>query len=255
VRAALVSLRGAVLETLANPVALWSQSTIMVVNNAVWVGFWFAFFEQTTDLRGWDLNGVLQLWAVLTAVAGIALGLLANCRAIARLVVDGGLDAVLTLPVPPLAWILARRVEATNLGDGLFGLVLFALTGPLTPGRIAVFAFVVACGTAVLTGFLVVVESLVFFTGDGEFGRLAFNAIVTLSSYPTDIFSGVVRLLLYTLVPAAFVSAVPARLLTRFDPGLAALLLAAAVLAAVAGWATFTLGLRRYTSGSAWTRA
>jgi hypothetical protein len=48
---------------------------------------------------------------------------------------------------------------------------------------------------------------------------------------------------------------VPARLLTRFDPGLAALLLAAAVLAAAAGWATFTLGLRRYTSGSAWTRA
>ena len=63
--------------------------------------------------------------AVITAAAGIALGVLANARRIGSMAVDGHLDAVLTLPVPPLAHVLLRRVEATNVGDLAFGLILF----------------------------------------------------------------------------------------------------------------------------------
>jgi hypothetical protein len=40
-----------------------------------------------------------------------------------------------------------------------------------------------------------------------------------------------------------------------FDPRVAAGSLAVALGFAFAGWATFTLGLRRYTSGAVWTRA
>jgi len=50
------------------------------------------------------------------------------------------------------------------------------------------------------------------------------------------------------------VSSVPARLIADFDACSAAWLVAVAALFAFAGWATFTLGLRRYTSGSVWTR-
>jgi hypothetical protein len=48
---------------------------------------------------------------------------------------------------------------------------------------------------------------------------------------------------------------VPARLVDDFDPGRALGLAAAATVFAVAASATFTAGLRRYTSGSIWTRA
>lgn len=75
------------------------------------------------------------------------------------------------------------------------------------------------------------------------------------AAYPVDVFSGAAKVLLYTVVPAAFVGAVPARLLDSFDPLTAAAAVGVALLFAVAGWATFTLGLRRYTSGAAWSRA
>jgi len=62
-------------------------------------------------------------------------------------------------------------------------------------------------------------------------------------------------MLLYTVVPAAFVGAVPARLVESFDPLVAAGSVGVALLFALAGWGAFTLGLRRYTSGATWTRA
>ena len=79
--------------------------------------------------------------------------------------------------------------------------------------------------------------------------------MVMLGSYPIDVFAGVAKVVLFTIVPAAFVSSVPARLIDSFAIGTALQLGAVAVAFAVAGWGAFTIGLRRYTSGSVWTRA
>jgi ABC-type uncharacterized transport system permease subunit len=69
-----------------------------------------------------------------------------------------------------------------------------------------------------------------------------------------DMFAGVAKLVVHSVLPAAFVAAVPARLVDSFDTGQALALGAAATTFALAGWLVFTVGLRRYTSGSVWTR-
>ena len=97
--------------------------------------------------------------------------------------------------------------------------------------------------------------SLAFFVGRSEGGELGFHAIILLGSYPVDIFAGAAKVVLYTAVPAAFVSSVPAGLVEDFELGEAAFLATIAVTFATAAWTTFTLGLRRYTSGSVWTRS
>ena len=168
---------------------------------------------------------------------------------------EGGLDAVLTLPVPPLAHLLVRRVEPINLGDLAFGLVLFAVAGHPTPTRTLTFLAVVAASTTLMTGFMVLAGSLAFFAGRSEGGELGFQAMLTMGAYPVDVFAGAARVVLHTLVPAAFVSAVPARLVEDPSLGSALGLAAAAAGFALAGWATFRVGLRRYASGAVWTRA
>lgn len=81
-------------------------------------------------VHGWDGHRILLLLAVLTTAGGVTLGLFANARRIGTMAVEGELDAVLSLPVPPLAYVLLRRVEPTNLGDLVFGVTLFAVAGP-----------------------------------------------------------------------------------------------------------------------------
>jgi ABC-2 type transport system permease protein len=249
------TLRAAFAEAAANRAALASSMVTMALNDLVWVVFWVLFFRRVGTVRGWDAESILVLQAVLTTAGGAALGLLANARKVGRMAVDGELDGILSLPVPPLAYLLIRRIEPVNLGDVTFGLVLFVVACDPTPVRIAAFAGVVVAVVTLMTGFMVLTGSLAFFAGRSEAGELGFHAILLLGSYPVDMFAGVAKLVLLTVVPAAFVSAVPARIVSSFDAGLALALAGVASVFALAGWLTFTAGLRRYTSGSLWTRA
>jgi ABC-2 type transport system permease protein len=253
-RGLLATLRNAVAEARSNRAALVSQVSIMVLNDIVWVVFWVLFFRRVGSVRGWDGDRILLLLAVLTSAGGIALGILANARRVGTLAVDGHLDSVLALPVPPLAHLLVRRIEAVNVGDLVFGVLLFLTLGRPTVARTAVFVGAVAAVAVLLTGFLVLTGSLAFFIGRNEGGELGFQAMILLGAYPVDIFAGAIKVLLYTVVPAAFVSSVPARLIEDFDVVDALWLAGVAGTFALAGWTAFTLGLRRYTSGSVWTQ-
>ena len=247
--------RSALAEVVAKPRAMAAQMTVMAINDFVWVVFWVLFFDRVGTLGGWDRDSIILLQAVLTAAGGLSLGLFANARRIGSMAVDGDLDAVLALPVAPLPFVLLRRVEPVNLGDLAFGVALFLVAGHPTPARAAMFALVVVASATLLTGFLVLTGALAFFIGRSESGELGFHGMLLLGAYPVDLFAGAIRVLLFTVVPAAFVSAVPARLIEDFDASRALALTAAAATFAVAATATFTLGLRRYTSGSIWTRA
>ena len=254
-RGLLATMRSSLAEATANRASLASQMAVMILNDAVWIVFWWMFFQRVGDVRGWDLERMFLLQAVLTASGGISLGLLANARRVGSMAVEGGLDAVLALPVRPLAHLLVRRVEPTNLGDIAFGLTLFAVAGHPTIQRTAIFIGAVAASAVLVTSCLVLAGSLAFFVGRNEGGELGFHAIVLLGSYPVDVFAGVAKVVLYTVVPAAFISTVPARLIDSFDAGSAFTLAMVSAVFAAAAWTTFTIGLRRYTSGAVWVRA
>jgi ABC-2 type transport system permease protein len=251
-RAAWLTLRTAVTDATARRAAFWTQIAVMVTNDLAWVAFWLLFFHRVPAVNGWDSGRVILLLAVLTSAGGVVLGLLSNSRRIPDLVAAGDLDEVLTLPVATLPHLLLRRVDPTNFGDVLFGVTLFLVAGHPTPARALTFLGGTALAALLLTGFLVATGSLVFFTGRGEPGGLGLHAILLLASYPAGIFGGPAKVVLFTVIPAAFVAAVPATLIDRPDAGDALVLAAAATGFALLGHLLFSLGLRRYTSGSGW---
>ena len=255
VRAMAATSRAAFLEAWANRSGFWTQVMTMVVNDLAWVVFWTLFFHRVGTIRGWDTSRVLLLLAVVTTAAGFVLGVLANARAVGRMAAAGELDATLSLPVNPLGHLLVRRINTTNLGDIAFGVVLFLVAGHPTLERTAIFAVCVAASAALVTGFLLATGSLSMFLGRDDAGELSFHAMLMFSTYPVEIFGGGARFFLMTLLPAAFVASVPARLIDDFDPMWMLALLACAAVFVVVGVATFSAGLRRYTSGAVWTRA
>jgi ABC-2 type transport system permease protein len=120
---------------------------------------------------------------------------------------------------------------------------------------LALFGVLGLLSAGVVMGFLILAGSTAFFTGRAEFGEFSFHTIVLLGSYPVDIFSGVARVMMFTVVPAAFVATIPARLVVDFSWANAASLAAVSALFLSAGAVAFHAGLRRYTSGALWTRA
>jgi ABC-2 type transport system permease protein len=255
VTVALATVRTAFLEAWSNRRGFWFQVAIMVANDVAWVVFWVLFFDKVGSLRGWDTNRVLLLFAILTTVTGTGLGLLANARRLGELIAGGGLDAALALPTNPLTHLLTRRVDTALLGDLAFGPVLFVAAGHPTPERTAVFLFGAVCGSVVLVGFLVALGSMTLFAGGrGEQADLGFQAILIFASYPLDVFGGLTKLFLFTAVPAAFVTGLPTSLVDSFRWQTALGAAAAAAFFALLAVVSFGVGLRRYSSGSLWTR-
>lgn len=238
----------------ANPRAFWVQLSVMAANDVVWIVFWALFFHRVGTMRGWDVDRIILLQAVLTTGGGITLGLLANARHIGRIIHTGELDATLATPTRPLPQLLLGRIEPIGLGDLVYGIALFGILGDPTPARAAIFIFSALCAATVMTAFLTLTGSSSFFTARSDPTDLGFHAILLFGSYPVDIFRGAASLILHFAIPAAFVAAVPAKLIDDFTITRALSLAAAAAVTAAAAAAHFTVGLRRYTSGATWTR-
>jgi len=146
---------------------------------------------------------------------------------------------------------LVSRSDLSGLGDVAFGLAAFCLFTPVTLGRLALFVIVSLASCTVYTCFAVIAGSVAFFIGNAQTISLQLlGALITFGGYPGSIFKGLVRAVLYSVIPVGFVVYVPVSLLRSFSVAhLAGLLAFAAAIAWAASW-LFGAGLRRYESGN-----
>ena len=255
-RSLLATMRTAFREAWTNRRSFWLQVSFMLANDAALILFWILFFHKVGNVRGWDFSHLLVLFGILSTITGISMGVLGNARRLGQVIADGGLDAALTLPVDPLGYLLVRTVDTALLGDLAFGPAMFALSGQATLPRVAAYVLACICGTAVCVSFLVILGSATLYLGGrGEQGDVGFHALLMLASYPLDVFGGAVKLILFTALPAAFITGVPTEVVTTFDWNRAGLMLAVSVGAVILARAVFQAGLARYRSGALWSRA
>ena len=228
-----------------------TQCLGMMLNDAIMFVFWWMYFQRFPAVRGWELHDVVVLWAVVATSFGLAVTLFGNGSRLAVLIGQGQLDYYLALPKNVLLHVLVSRMSLPGWGDVAFGLCAFLLAGRLDPATIALYVVLVGASMGVFLAFQVLAGSLAFFIGNAEIAATqAQNTLVTLSLYPGSLFRGWTKLLLFTLLPAAFTAHVPVELLRRFDPLRLAALLGFAGASMLLAVLIFSLGLRRYESGN-----
>ncbi len=254
--ATLAIIRAAFKEAVARPAGLALEITVMIANDVVWVLFWLVFSHNTGVVRGWDAERLVLLFAVVACVVGLTNGLFANARHLSRMVTGGELDAVLTLPVRPLSYLLCRRISAFALGDLIFGVVTFAVVAGHSLNNWIALVVAATLGAVVFTSFLVIISAVSLWFNSGPRGsQLGFDIATTFAMYPLDYFGGATKFLLMTVVPVAFIAAVPAAVIYDFALPQFAMLLGAAAAIALVAQASFSAALARYRSGSQWSRA
>jgi ABC-2 type transport system permease protein len=116
---------------------------------------------------------------------------------------------------------------------------------------VAAFLALGVLATAIFISYAVIANSLAFWLGNASaLTNQLQGTLILFSTYPSALFSGPVRVLLYTAIPAGFVAYVPVRLLREWDWTLAAGLGAVAVGSVALASGVFYRGLRRYESGN-----
>lgn len=224
---------------------------MMMLNNAIWIFFWSIYFNSFPIVRGWEFRDVMMIQAVVTAGFGWSATLFGNALRIAYMTANGELDTYLTQPKPVLLNVLVSRMSVTAIGDFLFGWIVYAFFGDRS-----IKGFLLFLAASVLAGliylfFHVLTQSLAFYIGNAEgLGHQFFISFITFTTYPTDIFKGLGKLILFTVLPAGFISYMPIGLLREIQPRYTLGLLAVVVLLALFAVGLFYRGLSRYSSGN-----
>ena len=223
----------------------------MMLNNLMLLFFWTLLFRQFPEIKGWTLTSVVALYSVVATGFGFAVVVFGNCAYVPRIIASGDLDYYLTLPADPLTHVLISRMSISGWGDLLFGVALYLVAVPAAWRTLPLFLLLSGLAGLIYVSFNVAAGSLAFWLGRAE--NLASQlrmALLNFSLYPVDIFPGVVRLLLYTLIPAAFIGSVPAKLIAHFDAGWLLRLIGMAAGSMFLARLIFQWGLRRYESGN-----
>jgi len=242
------NLRGA----MAYRAGFLSAVGFMVLNDAMWIVFWTMFFDRFPVVRGWTLEDVGTLWAITAMGYGASVGFFGNARADGiRVVMSGRLDYYLSLPRGVLLHFISGSVAVAALGDLVFGLGAFLLVVQPDPPRLLLFLGLSLCAAVIFLSFGVLIVSTAFWAGNTEgLGMQLNNALITFSTYPMDLFSGVVKAALFTVVPAGFASYLPVTIVREFDALRLGIVVAFTVASATVSTLVFYAGLRRYESGS-----
>jgi ABC-2 type transport system permease protein len=232
-------------------IAFCMQVFTMIANDSLWLFFWWTYFHQFPLTHGWQATDIVVLWAVTASGFGLCVSLFGNARQIVTLVLNGGLDAYLGMPRYVLLHVCIAATDPTGWGDMLFALGSFLLLVRPDLAHIALFVLLALLVSFIFTAFIVLLSCLAFFLGNTEgLVQQMYGALVTFSTYPMSIFNGAVRVLLFTLIPAGFVSFIPLQLLHQFTWSWMLLMLGGTCFFVLAAAGVFELGLRRYESGN-----
>ncbi len=242
-----VNLAGA----LAYRSAFVMQAAGMALSNAAFIFFWWIAFAQIGGrIGGYDFSDVMFIWAMASTSFGLASVFLGNFNGVSGTIVSGELDVYLLQPKPVIIGLLCNRTSLSAWGDVAYGFILMALTRQSGAAWLVFLPGVVA-GALVTAAIGLCGHTLTFFFGEASLiGRAAVEFSINFCIYPQGIYRGLVRLLMYTLIPAAFVVHVPLSLARSFTwthlIGLACGICVYLLLV----YRFFLYGLRRYESGN-----
>ena len=232
--------------------AFLSQVIGMMLNNFIYFAIWIIFFNRFHDVRGWGINDMYLTFGVLASSFGLVSLLFGNAFNLSDIISKGRLDYYLSMPRPVLLHAVSSRMIPSGMGDFTYGFISYMLSGYFTWDGLLRFVLATLLAAAVFAAFLILIQSLAFWLGVmSNLSALALNAMLTFGIYPITLFDTYAKFILFTIIPAALMGAVPAEFTREFSWETLAELLVGAVLFLLIAIAVFHLGLKRYESGSA----
>lgn len=222
----------------------------MLVNNVFVLLMWFLFFAGFRSVGGWRLADVALLMGLVMVVVGGANVFAGGYRDLAARILRGEIDALLTQPRPVLPRLLAAESVPHGWGDMGMGAVLLLAAAQLGARDLPLLALALLCGFTVFLSCGVMFAALAFWMhGARSLARDLVDFVVLFSVYPGSIWTGGLKFVAYSLLPAGFIVLLPVQLLRHPSLEDAALLAGATLAYALAAAWTFRRGLARYRRG------
>ena len=222
----------------------------MILNNSSFIIQWIIFFSIKDNIGGYNMNKVLLLWALAAATFGFSHFFFKNSYNLSNIITNGKLDAYLVMPKNVLLSAITTDVESSAIGDMLYGYIILFISG-LTIPKFVLFTLFTITGGLIMTSIAVILGSLSFwFHKTDTIADIGNSFITHFATYPDGIFKGIIKILLYTIIPVGIVSYIPIDIMTKFNLSLTAVILLITILFVTLSFIVFNKGLKRYSSSN-----
>jgi len=179
---------------------------------------WMLFFDSFTSVKGWTFQDTaLHLsiawlgWSLVDIIAG-------GSHKIAKRINLGYIDYYLLLPQNVLWNISVNRMETSSIGTFFVSFVMFSYSGNITAAKCALFIGMSILSALILYNFIVIVQSIAFYIGNFELpAHEILLALVNLFYFPFSVFSGLLKYITMSIIPAYFICTAPAFLVESFN--------------------------------------
>ena len=245
-----LSIKYSLIREMLNKATFISNVVFMVLNDACFIIQWIILFSLKENFGGYTLKQVLLLWGMAAGTYGTSRFFFKNAFSLSDLINKGKLDAYLVQPKNVLIQAITSGVESSALGDILYGYVTLIIYG-ITIKNFFLFTLFIITGGLTVTSMAVIFGSLSFWLRKADMIADTGNSLLTnFATYPDGIFKGVVKLLLYTVVPIGFAIYIPINIITDFN--FIDMLKVLGITVSLIGLSNiiFNIGLRRYSSSN-----
>ncbi len=212
---------------------------------------WWIFFLQFNDIGGWEFRDMAALMAIGTGAYGLRQVCFGGVKSLGRKIITGGLDPLMTQPKSLLIQLIGSKSLAKGWGHILTSLMLIFLTGLTDPYTLGMIFISIICGCLVFASMAIISHSLAFWLGNIEnLAQKYGDSLFLFALYPSNIYSDVLRFMMFTVLPAGLISYLPVELIREFSWFKLSGVIGGAMILWSLAFSIFYLGLKRYESGN-----
>ncbi len=244
-------LRTSIRASLSRREAFLIEAAFITVNNLIFFSIWWIFFRQFRDIGGWQMIDMVALMAIGAGAYGLAQICFGGVKSLSNMIISGDLDPFLTQPKNPLLHIAGSRSLAKGWGHILTTILLVIFGHLATWTNIPLIIVSVISGCLVFTAANIIAHTLPFWFGSVEgLSKKYCDAVFLFALYPTNIYSGILQLVMFTVIPAGLIGYLPVEIIRDFSWGKLSLLLAGSIGLFALAFFVFYRGLKKYESGN-----
>lgn len=229
------------------------QTIFMFINNGFFLLFWAIIINVNGgNANGIVMNDILYLWSVPVIAYGVAHFFFGGIVSLSSKILTGGFDTYLLQPKHPLLSVMTSKCDFSACGDILYGLVIgFFASG----GNILQFLGIILLGIMGATIYIstnVLIRLSVVLIGDNEVlaNRYEELFLITFATYPEAIYSNSFKIILYTIIPSAYIAFMPIKIIQMFDWKSFIILMSIYIFSIFIMFFVFNKAIRKYESGN-----
>jgi len=228
------------------------QMIFMFVNNGFFLVFWNVVFAKNGGtLNDVVMNDIYLLWGIPTMSWGLTLFFFGGISKLNEYIITGKLDTFILQPKNMFLNIATSYSDFGAAGDFLYGVLMIIIASGSIEQFLHILLYVIPA-TVITICVQILIRVIAIWLGDVEnIASVYLNSLfITFSIYPEQIFSSVMKVLFYTVVPIAYVVYIPIRILENFDIKLLLAIILFTIFLSIFTMYVFKRAMKKYESGN-----